>query len=396
MRFHALGIPHTATNKWHASCAYTQKVRRLCAMLKSLGHTVYHYGNEESEVECDEHISVTMREDLIKQYGDGVGRTQEYKFDIKDPVYIKFYINTINAINERKQANDFLLCFWGVGHKAIAELMTDMIVVEPGIGYGGTFARWKIFESYAMLHAWSGIEVVNVAGKVDWYNVVIPNYFDPADFTFSSDKKNYLLFLGRMGEAKGLDIAAEAAKATNTRLIAAGAASGEYKDVEFVGFADWETRRGLLAGAKALIAPSRFIEPFCGVLIEAALSGTPVITIDWGAATETVLHGITGYRCRTFDHFTWAVNNIHHIKPQACLDWAQANYSMDRVRFMYEEYFNTVMDVYVGKGWYQRHPNRTELDWLSKEFPNDKLSFLRPSQKDHRPRLFQNHKAEAI
>jgi glycosyltransferase involved in cell wall biosynthesis len=373
LRFHALGIPHTATNKWHGSCAYTQKVRRLCAMLKSLGHTVYHYGNERSEVDCTEHISVTTHDDLIKQYGDGPGRTREYVYTLDDAVHLKFYANCITEIGRRKDHGDFLLCFWGVGHKPIAEIHHSMIVVEPGIGYGGQFARWRVFESYAMLHAQMGVEAVNTAGKCDWYHVVIPNFFDPEDFTYRERKDNYLLFLGRIGEAKGLDVAAEVAKAAGYRLIVAGAGTADKipAGVEFAGFADWEKRRELLANARALIAPSRFVEPFCGVLIEAAFSGTPVITVDWGAATEIVLHGRTGFRCRTFDHFVWAAKNIEQIRPRTCFDWAIGNFTTGRVRHMYAEYFQMLADIYGGKGWYEPRDDRSDLDWLRRAFPSE-------------------------
>src|SRR5512143_763501 len=99
-RLHVLGVPHTATTKYHLSCAYTQKVLKLCQMMKHLGHHVIHYGNEKSEVECDEHVTVTTEEDLKKQYGDR-WLQEFYTFKTKDPVYTKFYQNTIAEIGKR-------------------------------------------------------------------------------------------------------------------------------------------------------------------------------------------------------------------------------------------------------------------------------------------------------
>src|SRR5262245_20433252 len=97
-------------------------------MLRARGHHVIHYGNEASQVDCDEHVTVTAAGELGPPEMSG-------SFDVNAPIYQTFYRNTITEITPRKQPLDFLLCMWGWGHKRIADAHSDTIVVEPGIGY---------------------------------------------------------------------------------------------------------------------------------------------------------------------------------------------------------------------------------------------------------------------
>jgi FkbM family methyltransferase len=108
------------------------------------------------------------------------------------------------------------------------------------------------------------------------------------------------------------------------------------------------------------------MEPFGCVAIEAMLSGTPILTNDWGGPGENNVHGVTGFKCRTYEQFEWAARNIHLINPKKCREWAEHNFSFDKIGHMYEEYFQSLQGI----EWYKPNPSRTNLDHLKKHYPN--------------------------
>jgi glycosyltransferase involved in cell wall biosynthesis len=376
MRFHILGLPHTVSSKNYNACAYTQKVVKFGKMMTERGHTVIHYGHEDSDLICTEHVPVLKKEDWEVAYGTHNWREKFFKFDTGDHAYQTFYKNAIEEVGKRKQKNDFILPFWGHGVRPICDAHEqDMIVVEPGIGYsGGIWAKWKVFESYALYHAYCGLNN-SAYCQQNWYDVVIPNYFDLEEFQYSAEKDDYFLYLGRVYDGKGVNIAVQATERAGVKLIVAGQKEDGYNlpsHVEYVGYADVETRKRLMSRARGSFLPSQYVEPFGGVQIENLLSGTPTITTDWGAFAENNLHGVTGYRCRTMGDFVEAIHNIGKIDPRNCRVWGE-NFSFDKIAPMYEKFFSDILDVHTGAGWYSKTNDKGLLSF-EKSYPTFKDS----------------------
>lgn len=365
-RFHVLGLPHTRTNKDFTACAYTQKALKFCKMMKDRGHYIIHYGTEGSDPECDENVTVLSNEVWNRVYGDHDYKSKFFTYDTQDEAYQTFYANAISEVSKRKQRNDFILPFWGWGVKPICDAHEkDMIVVEPGIGYsGGSWCKYRIFESYSLMHAYQGLEQVNTACTHNWYETVIPNYFDLDDFEYCDEKDDYFLFLGRVYDGKGVNIAMQMCERLGVKLKVAGQMDDRYQqmqdsdswppNVEYVGYCGAEKRSELMKRAKAFICPSQYNEPFGGVQVEAMLCGTPVISTDWGAFTEVNIQGKTGYRCRTMGDFVEAGQKCLNgeIKYEDCRARGE-EYSLENIALKYEKYFKDVWNVFNAKGWYE-------------------------------------------
>lgn len=372
VRFHFLGLAHIPTRREIRPCAYTQKIVKLCQMLAWHDHEVIFYGVESSDVTCREFVPVLSLDRCHAVFGNTDWRANFFNIDGEDG-WREFNANAIQAVNARKRDGDILLCPWGYGHKAVAD-GTGLLAVEPGIGYEGVFSQHRVFESYAWMHY-----IYGKLGQVNghWYDCVIPNYYDPADFPLGNQGGDYYLFIGRLTKRKGLDIAVQVTRELGARLVVAG--QGQLVNpaeelaitdghVTHVGTVGPEDRASLMGQAKAVFVPTYYIEPFGGVAVEAQMCGTPVITSDWGAFPETVLHGQTGYRCRTFDDFLWAATYApEQIQPETCRAWAIENYSMERVALMYEEYWRKLADLWRA-GWYEPHPAREDLAWLTRTY----------------------------
>jgi glycosyltransferase involved in cell wall biosynthesis len=305
------------------------------------GWEVVHYGHELSQVNC-ENVPIIFSSEIPAQKEDTL-------FLHVSGIAVLFGQSANQELLSRCEPGDAVLCFYGSDHYTAVQNIPGALVVEPSIGYRAeaVFAPYRVFTSYAQMHYFYGHR--NMLHNPSWTDAVIPNAFTPSEFDYSGDKQDYLLYLGRVSGEKGIDIAIKVAEQAGRRLIIAGPGALEplgYSTipahVEMFGYANVEQRRQLLSNAAALIAPTYYIEPFGNIVVESMMSGTPVLTTDWGGFTETVVPGRTGYRCRNQNEFVQAIDNLSKINTWACRDWAIENYSDSVIHNKFDQYFKRI------------------------------------------------------
>lgn len=345
MRIHLPSLPHTQTTKEYAFCAYTQKVLKFASMMTDIGHEVILYGGTENDARCTEFVTVVTEEDHARWFPDYDMSQAWNGFDVNAPHWQGMNNNVAEEIRIRQQPGDLLCVIAGWCQQPLAEQFPEMLPIEYGIGYEGVFADFRVFESYAWMHYLADREI---SDDLRWYDTVIPNYFDPDDYDFrpacSNAHGSYLLYMGRMTPRKGLPVITEIAARSNIEIFSAGQDVTRIPGVKHLGVVTGKEKSQLLGGAKAVLVPTTYLEPFGGVSVEAMLCGTPVITTDYGAFTETVKHGETGYRCHTLPEFMCAIDELGHIDRTVVRKHAE-QYLMPNVAPRYEEYFYRVMSL---------------------------------------------------
>ena len=349
MIFHVLSIPIYPTKKEITLCAFTQKVYKFCTEMTSRGHTVFHYGHPDSEVACTKHFDVISNKTYNSVYGKQTWK-EFHSQNVNNEAHDEFNNNAADLIKKNKQSeNDFVLAFWGFGHKNCCDQLKDFIVVEASIGYDSGFADFKVFETYAQLHKMK--YKFYESNSPSFSDAVIPPGFYFDDFTYSEHKENYLLFLGRMVDSKGIGIAQDVSKLLKLPIKFVGPQNMENKLVKDNPYAEYihtvsvEERKSLLSNARCLIMPSLYAEPCGWTMIESFISGTPVISTDWGGLSEFNVHGETGFRCRSLNEFVHATNISHKIKPEKCREHAYKNFTIKKMCERYEVYLESLIHL---------------------------------------------------
>jgi UDP-glucose:tetrahydrobiopterin glucosyltransferase len=136
---------------------------------------------------------------------------------------------------------------------------------------------------------------------------VLPDGVPVGAIGWAAEAGDTAVFAGRLSPEKGVDDAVRIAVGAGLRLDVYGAAYdpafaaacrarwSRHPEVRFCGAVPRPLLWRRLARARALIAPSRWDEPFGLAAAEAQAAGTPVVAYRSGGLGEVVREGLSGF-----------------------------------------------------------------------------------------------------
>jgi len=369
MRLHLVHLPHAHVSRDVTVCAFTTKNAKFLKMMGARGWDIVLYAGELSEAgEYAELVPLFTDEEQKQWYGEMDANTLPIvagAWDATQPQFVTTNARAIAEISSRYEPGDIILLTGGLAQQPIVNALGPerYLVCEHAAGYSGWFAPYVCFESNAWRHfcygrygPHYGIE----GGR--WFDAVIPNFFDPEEWSLH-EKEDYLVFVGRLIRNKGPHIAAEIAREMEMPLYVAGSGVGHVSegliecldgtrlegDVHYMGTVGWEERNLLMGKARALLAPTTYIEPFGAVVVEAMLCGTPSIATDWGAFPELLP---PERRFRTLGEGITAVEDAMNLDPLTLQTETLARFSLEAVAPLYERWFGELGSLW-DRGWYE-------------------------------------------
>ena len=180
-------------------------------------------------------------------------------------------------------------------------------------------------------------------------------------------KRDYLAVLGRISPEKAVDRAIRIARRCNLPLKIAAKVDRVDVDyfareirplldqpgIEYIGEISDADKSQFLSGARALLLPIDWPEPFGLVMIEAMACGTPVIAYPSGSVCEVLEHGLTGLIVRDE---TAAADAIEHQLSQLSHERIVARF---KERFTARRMADDYVEVYRALAAGARRPLRT-------------------------------------
>ena len=218
--------------------------------------------------------------------------------------------------------------------------------------------------------------------ELNWVKTV-HNGIDVENFPLKTDKKDFMLSVGRIHPDKGQMEAIEVARQLGKSLVLAGNIDDQQyfdwkivpnidvradlmgsaftameltqavlerakvPEVIYFGEANFTDKVWLYQNARVFINPLNWEEPFGLVMVEAMACGTPVVSIARGAAPEIVEHGRTGFLVADVGEMVERVSEIYQypnlIRAVDCRKRVEEHFSNRSMASEYREAYDEVL-----------------------------------------------------
>jgi glycosyltransferase involved in cell wall biosynthesis len=300
-------------------------VAHLCNALMELGHDVTLFASAEARTEA--HL-VPVRDQAIRL------DSSPLKSDLAAHLAMLFEV--------RRRCRQFDVLHFHVD-------MLHFPMFEPHAHKSVTTLHGRLdMKDLAQVYArWSQYSLVSISDsqrrplpRANWIDTVhhgVPE----ALFPFQSHRGGYLAFLGRISPEKRPDLAIRLARLCGMPLKIAAKVDAvdqayfedvvkpllDDPSVEYIGEIGDERKGAFLGNAAALLFPIHWPEPFGLVMIEAMACGTPVIAWDYGAVSEIVTPGVTGFIVKSEAEALDAIKAIPQLDRRAVRAAFESSYT---------------------------------------------------------------------
>src|SRR6185437_10802389 len=170
---------------------------------------------------------------------------------------------------------------------------------------------------------------------------------------FNPGAGQYLAFIGRISPEKRPDLAIEVARRCGVPLKIAAkidVVDRQYFEavvrplikgphVEYIGEINDAEKSEFLGGARALLFPIEWPEPFGLAMVEALACGTPVIARPYGSVPEVMRPGVSGFIADGVDEMVAAVHRVDSLSREQCRAYFEERFTVEKMVDKYEQVY---------------------------------------------------------
>ena len=317
--------------------------------LISLGHEVTLFASEGSSF-SGKFYQVANRSD-VELPGSVLKLSKEkiVEFSIKQ-------INEVIKIQDQFDIIHISNCNFYFYLPFIKKFHIPVIITVHSYNFSGSHAK-ELFEKYPQpFYVFNAKSFEKTWPAPKKYQVIYTG-INLNDFEYNPNPENYIFWMGRIHQDKGIQDAIKFAQKSKEKLTIAGPIRNqEYFDqevepflsdkIQYVGELNQIEKVDYYKKAKAFLLTTKREESFGLVAVEAMACGTPVIAYNRGALAEVISDGETGFVVEP-DNIGELVEKsklIDSIDRKACRARVEKNFDIDLMTKNYLDLYQKLLE----------------------------------------------------